>query len=158
MDIFEKMGIECEWIDEWDSCFECARLVRTVGDCWTWQPSFKFVESDGALCHICIKEDVKAYLAELEGDFKSCNTISDINLENYGYVKYNKDPYESGLHLGQKDSPETIAELLQSKNIKRFLFQLDDNSQFYSRWSVYIHSSEANNIAIERSEELPFTD
>jgi hypothetical protein len=49
-------------------------------------------------------------------------TIDNIDPEDYGYVKYNGDNYESGWHPGQTDNPRIIAKELSDRGVSRFLF------------------------------------
>lgn len=135
--LFEKLDIECEWSDEWTTCSDCGKLVRTSGDSYSWKPSYWLTSDSEFICHECV--DPEAYLKALETD-DECVTL-DIDPAEHGYIKFNSDPYESGWHPGQNDSPAKIAKELQAKGIKRFVFKLDENSQFYSRFSVYIHES-----------------
>ena len=51
--LFEKMGIETEWSDEWAACSDCQKLVRTQPDSYFWKPSFTFDESEGFFCRKC---------------------------------------------------------------------------------------------------------
>lgn len=142
-DIFERMGIECEWSDEWSTCSDCGKLVRTSADSYSWQPSYWLPPGAGELlCIECVKEDPIEYLQAHEGSTNTCLTIDSIDPEEHGYVKHNTDPYESGGHPGQTDHPEKVAKDLRACGIERFLFRLDENSQFYSRWSVYVHADE----------------
>lgn len=140
--LFEKLGVEIEWSDEWTTCGSCSKLVRTSADSYGWQPSY--VMYDGELeCAECIAEHPEDHLESLEGNTNSCNTISSIDPTDHGYVKFNEDSYESGWY-GVNDDPKKIAEILRAKGISRFLFQLDENQQFCSRFSVYVHSSETH--------------
>lgn len=142
LNLFEKLGIECKWSDEWCSCSNCGKLVRTSPDCYSWTPSYTV--GDGELtCHECLKQDPVAHLESLEGNPNTANTINDIDPADYGYVKLNDESYETGYHPGQNDSPEVIAKELRAKGISRFLFQIDSVGQFDGRWSVYAHESEA---------------
>jgi hypothetical protein len=151
-EIFEKMGIEIEWSDEWSSCSDCGRLVRTQGDSYSWQPSF--AEHDGELqCSECIAEDPEEHLRSLEGQYRTCNTIDTIDPADHGYVKVNEDSYEAGWHPGQDANPKQISAAMEKKGIERYLFQLDENSQFYSRFSVYVHEDEADLLKSEETEE-----
>jgi|SRR5215469_1199077 len=139
--VLEKLGVEIEWSDEWTSCSGCYKIVRTSGDSYSWQPSY--VYGDGEIyCHDCISDDPDSHLESLEDNPDTCNTIEDIDPADYGYVKVNEDSYETGWHPGQTDSPHQIAKDLRAKKVYRFLFNLDENSQFYSRWSVYVHKDE----------------
>jgi hypothetical protein len=52
--LFEKLGIECEWADEWVSCTDCDKLIRTQPDCHWWTPSYHYNESESeVLCDKC---------------------------------------------------------------------------------------------------------
>lgn len=56
--IFEKMGWETEWSDEWISCEYCGKLVRTEPDSYSWKPSFVYNESAcGLICKGCAEEE-----------------------------------------------------------------------------------------------------
>jgi hypothetical protein len=138
--IFEKMGVNIEWSDQVSSCSDCGKMIRTSPDSYSWQPNF--VVGDGEiLCHECISNDPEKHLEDLEGDPNRCNTIESINPADHGYVCV-QERLESGWHSGQTADPKKIAKELQEKGISRFLFHLDEASQFYSTWSVYIHQSE----------------
>lgn len=145
--VLEKLGVEIEWEDEWSSCSDCGKLVRTSADSYHWQPNY--VLGDGELlCHDCVEEDPAAHLESLEGNEHACNTIESIDPAQHGYVAFNDDSYETGWHPGQNDSPATVAKELRAKGVERFVFQLDENSQFYSRWSVYVHEGEAHLVGL----------
>jgi hypothetical protein len=142
-DIFEKMGIEGEWSDEWSECTECNKLVRTSPDSYSWQRSYWFPEDSGEIiCRECVKNDPEEYLRAHEGCTTSCITIDEIDPADHDYVKVNEDSYESGWHPGQTDDPKTVAAWLHNQGVKRFLFRLDSVGQFDSRWSVYVHKDE----------------
>lgn len=51
----EKLGVAIEWSDEWTTCDECGKLVRTSPDSYSWTPSYK-IDDDSCetLCHECI--------------------------------------------------------------------------------------------------------
>lgn len=51
-DIFERMGIEIEWSDEWAACSDCQKLVRTQPDSYFWKPSFT-LDDDELVCLEC---------------------------------------------------------------------------------------------------------
>jgi hypothetical protein len=153
LNAFEKLGIECEWSDEWSSCSDCGKLVRTSADSYSWQPSFISPPDSGEIiCHECVKKDPEEYLSSLEGNHETCCTISGINPSDYDYVKVNDEDYESGLY-GRTDNPATIAAKLSEKGCERFIFVLEENQQFCSRFSVYVHKDEHDKLNDENAEE-----
>ena len=146
-ELLEKLGVSIEWEDEWSECSDCGKLVRTSADSYSWQPSY--VCGDGELlCHDCVEEDPEEHLKSLEGNPSVCNTLENIDPTEHGYVAFNEDSYESGWHPGQTDDPKTVAKELRERGVSRFVFQLDENSQFYSRWSVFVHEDEAHLVGL----------
>ena len=146
-DAFERLGIEIKWSDEWTTCDECGKLVRTSPDSYGWKRSYVLTD-DGVTCHECVTADetrIEETLRALEGNDREYSTL-DVDPEEYGYVKVNDEPYESGLHPGQNDSPAAVAKELRARGIERFLFTLDEPSQFYVRWSAYVHEDEADKL------------
>jgi hypothetical protein len=140
--LFEKLGVEIEWSDEWSECSNCNKLVRTSPNSYGWQQSYK-LDDDGLTCHECIEKDPEEHLQSLEGCDTSCNTISSINPSEHGYVKL--EECETGWHPGQNDNPREIGKALRAKGITRYLFNLDDVGQFDAKWSVWVKVEEVDN-------------
>ena len=140
--LFEKMGIECEWSDEWTECSDCNKLVRTQGDCYGWTRSYAESDDGEALCVDCLQKDPESYLLTLEDRSDTANTMDCIDPCDHGYIKMNEDSYESGWYPGQNSDPHKVAKDLRDKGITRFLFGIDSVGQFDSKWSVYVHKDE----------------
>lgn len=143
---FERIGVEIEWSDEWSTCEDCGKLVRTSGDSYSWQPAYVIMNDCELFCHECAQGFAEEYLQSIEGEPDRCCALDDVDPEDYGYVKHNAESFETGWHPGQNDDPHKLAKELRSYGIERFLFKLDENSQFYSRWSVYIHEDETDKL------------
>lgn len=141
--LLEKIGVEIEWEDEWAECSNCGKLVRTSPNTYGWQPSFKLMDCE-LLCIDCIEDDVEGYLLSLEGNSDTANTISSINPEDYGYIKYSDDNYETGCHYGQNDKPAKIAKELEKLEVSRYLFNVESTGQFETKWNVYVHNDEVD--------------
>ncbi len=136
--IFEKMGIELEWEDEWTTCEECNGLLRTCPDSYSWTPSY--VQDEGStLCMECL--DPQEHLENLERNAKTCNCIGQIDPAEHGYLLI-QDGFEHGFHQGMDASPQKIAALLEENGVTRYLFHIAEQSQFYSTFSVYLHEEE----------------
>jgi hypothetical protein len=159
-DLFEKMGIECEWSDEWTECNHCGKIVRNQGDSYHWTPSFFWSEQSGDVsCIECLLKDPEDFLSELEDNENVANTMEEIDPAKYGYIQINEDSYETGWYPGQHDNPSKIAKELRKKGITKFLFNIDSVGQFDSHWSVYVHEDEEhllNPIADEEDEVVSF--
>ncbi len=139
----EKLGCEIEWSDEWDTCSNCNKLVRTSGNSYHWT---RFYWSDAAtgdcICGRCIEKDEslrKEYVDSHIGNLGACLTIP-IDLEEYDFVRLPQD-FESGWHPGQNADPKKIAVALRARGIQRFVFNLDSVGQFDAAFSVWIDKS-----------------
>lgn len=57
--VFEKLGIECEWSDEFTTCDDCAGLLRTHPDCMSWEPSYvaSLIDKGECVCLECHDPD-----------------------------------------------------------------------------------------------------
>lgn len=145
----EECGCEIEWIDEWEVCPDCNRIYRTTGNSYGWKPYSHTFKDGGSLCGDCIKETPHEYLEELIGNHRKCLTF-DIDLEKEGYVKFTDKEFENGLHSGQNDSPENVSKTLKKNGIDNFIFELDEVSQFYVTFTVWIHEDEIEKHSIEK--------
>jgi len=141
--IFSKMGIEIEWSDECGSCDECGGLFRTQPDSYSWTASFFSFDSGDTLCHECIKQNPTDYFEALEGDTNQAVSF-DLDPEDYGYEKINKDSYASGWFPGQNDDPSDVGKEMEARSVERFLFKIDSVGQFDTNWSVYVHEDEVH--------------
>lgn len=141
-DLAEKAGYALEWSDEWTTCNQCGKAVRTSANSYSWMRSYFEDDLDGEIvCIECVEKDPENYLISLEGESRKAETLG-IDLEAHGYRKVNHESYEHGWHPGQNDSPEVIAKSLQARGIGRFIFKLDSVGQFDAAFSVYVHEDE----------------
>jgi hypothetical protein len=153
--LFEKLGIPCEWSDEWAECGECYSLIRTKANSYGWLPSY--VQGDGDItCHTCIEKDPEAYLLSLEDNPDTAITL-DVDPCDYGYKQVGEE-YETGWHPGQDDDPKDVAKELRAKDITRFVFKITETGQFDSRWAVYVHESEFGLLGDDESVESEESD
>jgi hypothetical protein len=63
-ELLERYGYTLEWSDEWDTCEDCNKAVRTSGDCYGWEPYFVLVDDCSVVCLDCL--DRAAHLEALE--------------------------------------------------------------------------------------------
>lgn len=148
--VFERMGFEVEWSDEWTGCSECGKAIRTQPNSYSWTRSY--VEADGEItCCECALKDPEAVLESFEDDDQRACTL-EINPAMHGYVLV-KGGMENGWYGGQDDDPRVIADALRKKGITRFMFTIDSVGQFDLDFSCWVHESEAD--LLEENEELP---
>lgn len=138
-DIFDSWGVECEWYDEWYVCTQCDLFVRTKPNSYRWKRSYGIVD-DEVLCKECIgKYYIEEYIDGIKNNPNTASTfITDEQLENLGFERVNNDPFANGWFDGQTDDPETILSTAMSNNPdKDYVFTIDENSQFYSTFSLW---------------------
>jgi len=131
----DRIGVKTEWEDEWSSCCECGKLVRSSPDSYSWKPSYAILESS-IICRSCI--DPEEYLRHLENNPSSCNSFYHIDPANYSYIKVGE--YEHGFYPGQNDDPKRIFKELQEKGHDRIIFNMDRVGQFDQRFSAWVYS------------------
>lgn len=138
--VLEHVGCELEWEDEWTTCGDCGKAVRTSPDCYSWTPYYRIVNECELVCLDCL--DPESYLEEIEDDpAKACPP--EWNPEQYGYVKHNGD-FETGFHPGQNDDPKAILKAMHAAGLSRVVFRIADKGQFDIRWQAY-HKTEDTN-------------
>ena len=141
----KRYGAELEWCDEWCGCSECSKLIRTSPDCYSWSPSY-YVGDGEILCSECAKEHADTILEECEGNERKALTRNlGIDPGDHGYVQI-LDKLESGLHEHMAADPKVIAKSLREKGVGRFLFRIDEQSQFYTTFSCWVHKDELEKV------------
>lgn len=148
-EIFESMGVEIEWCDQWISCDECSKIARTDPDGYEWSPSFVYI--DGHVCLECI--DPEEHLLSLEDSPGAFNSIRSIDPEDHEYNLV-CDDFESGFHKGQDASPQKIAAIMQEAGFERFIFNIEGKGQFDVRFGLYLHDEESGDGELERAKHL----
>ena len=147
--LFEKLGAEIEWSDEWATCYRCGKAVRTQPDSYSWTRSYT-IDDDGITCCDCVEEDPESYLESLEGRSDTCSTF--INPASYGYVQWNGG-FETGFHPGQNDDPRRVAKEIEAAGITRYLFYMNSVGQFDANWSAWVHDNEADLIPEDKQHD-----
>lgn len=137
----EEAGYDLEWSDEWLICGR-GKAWRTSPTSYSWAPSYRVTDGgdiitpdDGALAFIedCAMTDYAQPIKALPG------WVSAEDLCAAGFELHNDYPYESGWHPGQTDNPAEIAEeLFENETVTEIVFQIHENSQFYTRFNVWV--------------------
>ena len=143
-DMLERNGYSCEWLDEWSSCGNCGKVFRTSPNSYHWQPAYWMTEGD-ITCLECL--DPQEYYESLENHPSKCATDTILNkypIENYGYELV-KDDYQNGWHEGMNDDPKTILKAAQENKPGKYIFVLDEQSQFYITFSLYRKMEDSGN-------------
>lgn len=151
-DIAERAGYAVEWSDEWSTCEDCGKAIRTSPDSYSWSPSYALINDCSVVCAECLSESPEDYLSELIGDTNRCLSAdlhARIQLEDFGFRRINDDDYESGWHPGQTDTPDKAIKALKASGAitddTEFIFVQTEQSQFYTCWAVYVREPETDN-------------
>lgn len=133
--ILEKCGAELEWSDEWSTCGDCGKAIRTSPDCYQWTPYYRILNDCELVCLDCL--DAADYLESIEDDSRHCAPPQDkFNPELHGYVKHN-GTFENGFHPGQNDNPAKILEAMHANGMHHVIFRQSEQSQFYIKFEAY---------------------
>ena len=125
-----------EWSDEWLICDSCYNAVRSIGNSYSWLPSF-YITDGSVICKDCINPE--DYIESIVNNYKQCNTIlSDEELTGLGYVEL-EDNHEFGMYEHQQfeEKPESIYNRLKDK-YESIVFFLTAKGQFDLNYSVYV--------------------
>lgn len=132
---------DLEWSDEWTTCSDCGKAVRTQADSYQWQRSYVELDCEIVCCE-CVGKHAEDVLEKFEGNAKSALTGDlGLNPAAHGYWLA-QDDFENGWYGGQDADPEAIARTLTKAGIERFLFRIDSVGQFDLKFSLFIHESE----------------
>lgn len=134
-------GIESAFYDEWTTCHDCCKAVRTQPDSYGWKASYWMY--DAITCHECI--DPEEYLEALSGDPNKAITIDSVDPEEHGYTEVYAE-FENGLYGGQMDSPHAIGRAFEERGWDDFVFSITSVGQFDVKFKVYLrtHGNEGN--------------
>ncbi len=162
--VFEWLGCDIDWSDEYVSCESCYRLLRNTADCHGWQ--FAGIEIECAyICFECIKEDDSYDEEILEKYVGNPNkAMTDIlwrdtdllERNNYHMVDEDRDDlqFASGLYGGQCDTPQKVSEVLEKHGITKYIFVITDVGQFDLHFSVMIEDSTDTLSILQRAYKI----
>lgn len=143
-DTLERAGFSIEWEDEWTTCEDCGRAVRTSPDCYGWQPSYALIDDCQIVCADCLAKDPIEYLESLENHPTRALNMPAIDPAEYGYTIVEQG-FENGFHPGQNDNPKEIYKRLHEK-FPRLLFRVDDVGQFDIGFSIWTKQDEEEEV------------
>lgn len=78
---------QIEWSDEWISCSDCGKLIRTQPDSYSWTPDYNVGDGE-VYCGDCIRKDEssqEAYVQSLINDPTKIDTLG-VSLEKLGFT------------------------------------------------------------------------
>lgn len=138
-------GVDSAFYDEWTTCTECYKAVRTSPDHYGWKRSYHLFHDCEVVCHECIAEDPEPYLEDLSGDPNKAITIDSVDPEEHGYTEVWAE-FENGWYGGQMDSPHAIGRAFEERGWDDYVFSITSVGQFDVKFKVYVrtHGNEGN--------------
>lgn len=134
--------VECAWSDEWSTCDDCQRAVRTSGDSYGWTSFYRWQGDCAIVCLDCLAKDVPAYLETLEDDSNTAAPDdSRFNPADHGYTLHD-ETYETGFHPGQDANPAKILKALHAMGKEKIIFRIAGKGQFDVTWEAYYKTTE----------------
>lgn len=152
--LYEDMGLEIAWNDETTHCEECGGAIDTSPHSYSHRPEYVII-GDGPVCQTCLLDDddlTGSYLDEMANDPNRAVMyhFSEETLEAHGWQRQRPTDsvirdYETGWHPGQDDDPRKVYQELRDRlgDGPDVLFRIDEPSQFYTRWSVWLRDPDA---------------
>lgn len=144
-DALERIGVNCEWLDENDQCGNCYKLIRTEPDSYAWTPQYAF-NGDGWTCIDCMMEDPETFVADYVNEVtKAITWLSESQLIDLGWRDAFPDEHSAanGFHEGQNDTPEKmIARLPEDRG--DWVFLITDKGQFDIHFRLFVRDDEDN--------------
>ena len=131
--ILEKCGCELEWEDEWTTCQECGKAVRTSPDSYGWTSYYRVLNECELICLDCL--DWADYLEGIEDNARQA-CPPEIKPADYGYIKV-EETFETGFHPGQTDDPAKVLKQLHEQGKSGVVFRLASKGQFDLTWEAY---------------------
>lgn len=143
-------GVEIEWLDEWCSCSECNRAVRSQPNSYSWQPYYAMLNECEPVCADCLLKDVEGSITAGDWINNSSNALTWIDgdklAETTDFVKWepgNEHDYANGWYEGQDDDPRKILEgILDRHPSAEVVFVIDGVGQFDCHFSAYVRGLE----------------
>lgn len=136
----ERM-MEAEFVfsDEYTTCDDCGTVIAYNRDVSS-RP--QYFEGDGFICCLdCFEREwdyQKEYLERRINNYNNANELlSNEQLKELGFTRYNVTPFVNGLYEGQDDNPEKIYNELKDK-YEDILFSIDSYGHFETEFSVWV--------------------
>lgn len=143
----DRIGVDAEWYDEYDQCFDCLKLLRAKPDSYMWQPQYLRTEECECVCFECLDLSDDSVLEEfgyIDNFDKAVPDKLGEKLDSWGWAPFN-GTYESGWHPGQDDQPDVIFDKIKEKSPElSIVFRLDEVSQFYIRFTAWVKDRREN--------------
>jgi len=146
--IENRQIIEIDWNDEYIGCSECYKAIRTIADCYSWEPSFIWVNDCELLCRDHWGDNLEDIIEYYKNSINRA-LPSDFmeKVEKAGWKCYSPNEYckryETGFHPGQTDNPLMVVKEIEAELPDHdYLFVINSKGQFDINWHVFIRKQD----------------
>lgn len=135
----EQLEIVMGFTDEYNTCGECGKVIRTQPDSYSWVPEYSYADGE-IVCEKCVLGGHPSeYLERVMNNPRSPLTL-DIDPEEYGFVLVD-EKFSNGLHPGMDDDPKALTVALANAGFD--VIWGYSPSQFYVDFYPYVRMREA---------------
>ena len=160
----ERIGVNGEWLDEYDRCDDCQRLIRTSPDCYAWVPQYVIFDERGVygdysagdmVCADCLRDNAESVIADqyANNPHRAITWLSAADLTELGWRDAMPDSYdaETGLYPGQNDTPDAVVERFRAsldgdRAPLDYVFLITDKGQFDIHYRLFVRESESEEL------------
>lgn len=138
--------------DEYDTCADCYKIVRTSPDGYGWSPDYIRLESGEIICRECVEKEIEILIDEYTNNSDKAIPDWAISLiKKEGFVCLDDEDSEacqiftSGLHPGQNDNPKDVIENFEREGYLEkydFIFCINSTGQFDVNFSLWMREKE----------------
>lgn len=136
-DLVASLGADTVYDDDHSTCEECGQLVSTRPMYSGWTAKWLWLGSD-IVCKHCAREYPEHIIEEYANQQEKVLPPNIVDVTALGFVAH-KTELETGLHIGMNAD---LSELDSVPEGYDYILTLDESSQFYVTWSIYIRKQE----------------
>lgn len=149
-DALARVGADLEWLDEWTTCEDCGRAMRTQPDSYSWKMYGAWQEDCGYVCAECLLEDIDGALGAggyIDNPRNAVTWANDDDLTGASWTRWepgNPQTYETGWHPSQDDDPQKVYDEIRrvmGEDVS-VVFVIDSTGQFDCRWGAYVKAED----------------
>jgi hypothetical protein len=137
--IERDLELEIVYSDEYTTCTDCGKIIRTSPDSYSWQPDF-YVGDGFIVCNVCFNDEEdyqEAYIKDKINNPKSAinGLVTEKQLEELGFEKIGEEYEDGWYHVN--DDPEAIYNRL-SERFEEVVFLISNVEQFRINFVTFV--------------------
>ncbi len=148
-DALERLGVNGEWLDEWDRCSDCAKLIRTQPDSYAWTAQYILTDDCEFVCRDCMQNDRESWVDDHYANHvdRALTWLSPAELREMGWHDAFPDDHDTqtGFHPGQNGCPQAMVNHLyasEDNDGRDWVFIITDKGQFDVSYRLFVRSEE----------------